>query len=245
MARILIIVGLIGDAVKSEGFCMLCDGRRRAFASLFFHCIAMYFVIQSTAMHIPDLVFLIAVLTSAVSLSIMAVSAIGGHGRRALKLLAYYSTGGILYVLLGLTVALLKPQHVLRAGDPWCFDDWCLTVEDVTRAPNQADTRYQVGLRVFSEARRVSQRAKGAWIYLIDERGRRFSPEPDASAVPLDIPLEPHESVVTSRTFHVPNDASRLGLITGHGGPYCGPMSFLVIGESGCLFHKPTMVRIQ
>jgi hypothetical protein len=36
-----------------------------------------------------------------------------------------------------------------------------------------------------------------------------------------------------------------LGLITGHGGAYCGAMSVLVIGEGGCWFHKPAMIRIQ
>jgi hypothetical protein len=37
-------------------------------------------------------------------------------------------------------------------------------------------------------------------------------------------------------------DAARLGLITGHGGPYC---SSPIIGEMGCVFNKPTMVRVN
>jgi len=130
-------------------------------------------------------------------------------------------------------------------GDPWCFDDWCLTVEKVSRRSGQLGTSYRVELRIFSRAGRVAQRANGAWIYLIDDRGRRYSPDLDSSVAPLDLLLQPHQSVNTSRLFHVPDDVHQLGLITGHGGPYCGPMAFLIIGEGGCLFRKPTVIRIQ
>lgn len=147
--------------------------------------------------------------------------------------------------MVGVAVAFLKPQRVIRTGDPWCFDDWCLTVENVSRTPGQLEISYRVGLRIFSRARRVAQRANGAWVYLIDGRGRRYSPDPDPSAVPLDVLLQPQESVTTSRIFRVPDNVHELGLITGHGGPYCGPGALLIIGESGCLFRKPTMIRIQ
>ena len=133
----------------------------------------------------------------------------------------------------------------MHPGDPWCFDDWCLTVESVRSTPGPTENSYQVGLRVFSRARRVSQRAKGAWIYLIDEHGHRYSPQPDPSAVPLDVMLQPGESITTSRLFRVPREVHQLGLITGHGGAYCGAMVFLVIGDSGCLFRKPALIRLQ
>ena len=77
---------------------------------------------------------------------------------------------------------------------------------------------------LFALAGRVVQRASGAWIYLIDGQGRSYSPESDPSAVPLDVLLQPHESVTTSRIFHVPADVHGLGLLTGHSGSYCGPM---------------------
>jgi len=118
-------------------------------------------------------------------------------------------------------------------------------LQEVSHAPGPLGTSYHVGLRIFSRAGRVSQRANEAWIYLIDDRGHLYSPDPDPSAVPLDVLLQPQESVTTSRVFNVPADAHRFGLITGHGGPYCGPMAWLIIGESGCLFGKPTMIRIE
>ncbi len=62
-----------------------------------------------------------------------------------------------------------------------------VTVEKVSRTPGRLDTSYRVELRIFSWAGRVAQRANGAWIYLIDDRGRRYSPDPGLSAVPLDV----------------------------------------------------------
>src|SRR5262249_23046755 len=61
----------------------------------------------------------------------------------------------------------------------------------------------RVDLRISSRARRVTQRANGAWLFLFDASGHRYAPQPDPSAVPLDV---------------------RPG--------------------RGCLFHKPTMIRL-
>ena len=196
-------------------------------------------------MSLFDLLFLLAVPVSVVTLARAAFFAVRGSGARGLKILRVYAVCALIYLLAGVAVSLFKPQRVLSTNDPWCFDDWCLQVEKVTRTAAQSDNLYRVDFRIFSRARRVSQRAKGAWIYLIDDKDRRFSPDADPAAVPLDVLLQPEESVSTSRTFHVPGDAGHLGLITGHGGPYCNAMAFLIIGESGCRFGKPTMIRIQ
>lgn len=192
-----------------------------------------------------DLLFLLAALASVVTLAAAAAFAVRGPRRRALKILRVYGICVLAYLTVGVATAFLKPQRVIRIRDPWCFDDWCLAVEEVSQTPSQQGISYRVALRIFSRAGRVAQRASGAWIYLIDDQGRRYAPDPDPSAVPLDLQLQPHESVTTSRTFHVSADVQGLGLLTGHGGSYCGPMAFLIIGESGCLFKKPTMIRIQ
>jgi hypothetical protein len=140
-------------------------------------------------------------------------------------------------------VALFSPQRVLNVGEPWCFGDWRLSVENVGRTPEPPLVYYNVSLRIFSQARRVSQRAKGAWIYVIDQRGNRCAPEPDPSAAPLDVLLHPGESITTARLFKLPADAAGLGLVTGHGGPDCFPGCF-IIGDNASLFHKRTFVRL-
>ena len=196
-------------------------------------------------MTVFDLLFIIAFLISVVTMMVAAAFAIRGQLPRALKILWFYCICAAGYFAIAVAIAFLKPQRVMSIGDPWCFDDWCLTVEKVDRTSGFSQLSYNVELRIFSRARRVTQRANGAWIYLIDDRGRRYSPDPAPSAVPLDALLRPLESTTTLRVFHVPPDAHKLGLITGHGGPYCGLMDMLVIGSGGCLFRKPTMIRIQ
>ncbi len=195
-------------------------------------------------MTIFDLVFLLALLTSAVTLVLAVIAAIRGKLAQLLRILRVWGVGAFLYCACGLAVAFFAPQRVIAIGDPWCFDDWCLTVQGVKSAPVDGAVSYRADLRISSEARRISQRALGAWIYLIDDAGRRYAPAPDPSVLPLDARLGPGESVTTSRTFKVPAGVAHLGLITGHGGPYCG-WGVLIIGSGGCLLNKPAMIRIQ
>lgn len=196
-------------------------------------------------MTVFDVLFIFATVASAVTIAVAAMFAVRGQRSGALKLLRFYCICAAGYFAIGVAVAFLRPQRVMNVGDPWCFDDWCLTVEKVVRTDNPSEVSYNVDLRISSRARRTTQRASKAWIYLIDDQGRRYSAEPAPSAVPLDVLLGPLESASTQRVFHVPTDAHGLGLITGHGGPYCGPMDMLIIGSGGCLFRKPTVIRIQ
>jgi hypothetical protein len=193
-------------------------------------------------MTIFDLLFLAFLFAAAATLLTAAVAAIRRQWPRCASILKRLAMGVVAYLVLGLIVGAAAPQRILNIRDPWCFDDWCLSVEDVSRTAAGPDDVYRVSLRIFSRAKRVSQRAKGAWIYIIDSRGRRFEPQPDTSAIPLDVLLGPGQDVATSRVFKIPAGAVRLGLITGHGGPYC---SSPIIGEMGCVFNKPTMVRID
>ncbi len=191
-----------------------------------------------------DLLFLFVFLVSAVTLLACAVFAARGQRGRAAKILRIYALGAASYLLTGLLVSFLTPQRIIPIGSPWCFDDWCLTAEAVRVTPSASNNSYDVALRISSRARRVTQRAKGAWVYLIDEHGRRYSPEADPSALPLDLALAPGQSVTTHRVFRLPAEARQVGLVTGHGGPYCGAMDFLIIGSASCLFGRPTMIRV-
>ena len=207
----------------------------------------IYFVLQSTIQYdlvtIFDLLFIAVVFASLATLLTAAIVAIRGRRAHALVILHKFGICAIAYLAIVVVVALFSPQRVLSLGEPWCFDDWCLSVENVSRAPAPPLFSYNVSLRIFSQARRVSQRAKGAWINVIDQRGNRYPSEPDPSAVPLDVLLQPGESITTSRLFKLPADAAGLGLITGHGGPNCFPGCF-IIADDASLFHKRTFVRL-
>src|ERR1700733_13065447 len=122
-------------------------------------------------MTIFDLLALAAVLATLVTLLTTAVFALRGRHAQALRILRNLGMCAAAYIVSGLAVSLFSPQRVMRVGDPWCFDDWCLSVEQVDPTPgpaqSSASVSYNVNLRIFSTAGRVSQRALGAWIYLI------------------------------------------------------------------------------
>ncbi len=196
-------------------------------------------------MTIFDLLFLACVLATVITLTFAVIFALRGRGAKALRIARAYGIGAVAYLAIAVAVDYFKPQRLLAVGAPWCLDDWCLQVESASRATDGPKVIYDIKLRIFSTARGITQRANGAWLYLIDERGHRYTANSDPSAVPLTVQLGPGQSVTTSRKFEVYGDVGALGLITGHGGPYCGAMSLLIIGEGGCLFNRPTMVRIN
>ena len=196
-------------------------------------------------MSLLDLLFLASALSTAIVVFVVLIAVVRGKWGTARRVLLGWLVFAAIYLAASVAVSYLRPQRVVAIGDPWCFDDWCLKVDNVAITPGNLRSRYEVKFVILSRAGRVTQRANGAWIYLIDDRGTLYPPAPDPSQVPLDVTLRPMQSVVASRVFEVNSDAHNLGLITGHGGPYCGTMSVLVIGEGGCWFHKPPMIRIQ
>ena len=187
-----------------------------------------------------DLLFLASFLVSVMVLVAAAYQAIRGRAPRAFSILRVWLVCAVLYLGASVAVAYAAPQRVIAAGEPWCFDDWCLTVKDVERA----GTRCNVNVLISSQAKRVTQRAEGAWIYLRDENDTHYQPAPDSTDVPLDVLLQPGEFVAAKRSFQVPANVRELGLVTGHGGGPCGVMSLAIIGGGGCLFHKQTMIRL-
>src|SRR5262249_27153240 len=102
-----------------------------------------------------DLLFLGGALCTLVTLVTAGVLAIRGRGSRALHILRLWATGAGIYLATGLVVSFVRPQVVKSIGEPWCFDDWCLTVERTQRTSTPAANIYRVDLRLDSRARRV------------------------------------------------------------------------------------------
>ena len=196
-------------------------------------------------MTVFDLLFLAAALLFLITLVVAAILALFRKRRQAVRLIGALGLFAVTYFVVSVGVAFFTPQRVLAADRPWCFDDWCLAVNGMTDHHDGQQVLYTVDLRIFSRAHRIAQRARGAWVYLVDAAGRRYAPTPSANEVPLDVLLRPLESRSTTRTFAVPVGVRPIGLITGHGGGYCGVMNLLIIGNGGCLFGKPTMVAVD
>jgi len=144
------------------------------------------------------------------------------------------------YFVIVVLVSLVSPRRVLHTGDPRCYDDWCMAVESVKPVILKGCIAYIANLRLFSRARRVSQRENNLVVYLTDSRGRRYDPVPDRSAIPLNVRLGPEESIETTRTFEAPADAKGLGVVIAHEGGF-PPMNWLIVGEEAW-FRKPAIV---
>jgi len=154
-----------------------------------------------------DLVFLAAFAVSLITLIAAAIAAVRGHMPRAFSILRVWLICAALYLGISVAVAYAAPQRILQVGDPWCFDDWCLTVKNTQRA----DTNYTVNLLLSSQAKRVTQRANGAWIYLRDENDKHYDPAP--ADVPLDVVLQPGESVAATQASEMKSSHLIIGLM--------------------------------
>ena len=177
-------------------------------------------------MSIFDLLFIVLFLASAGVLIVAAVAAIRGKGKQATRILLYWNIGAVVYLGIGFLSHYFLPVRVLSIGEDQCSDDWCIAVSKVDRDSSS----YALTLRISSRARRVAQRENGLVVYLTDDAGNRYDPVPDPSAVPLNVKLEPQESVTTTRVFKISPGARDLRFVVGHQGGF--QMGWLIIGRS-------------
>lgn len=208
-----------------------------------------------------ELLFIVLVLASVVTIVAMAVAAVRGHRQRAVTLLRRYMMCAAIYLAILLVVSLVSPQRVLNVGEIRCFDDWCVAVEDVTlaRELGQGDRLaeangvfYVIELRLSNRARGRPQRASSAAVHLVDGEGRTYdlSPRGQAAfeaqrgpAAPLTSLLPVGQFLSTVQVFDLPEDAHDVGLTVEH--PVGPSPALLIIGDDASLFHKPTIVRLN
>ncbi len=191
-------------------------------------------------MSVFDLLFLVSALASMAALSTALISALVGQRARALAILRVWGAAAAVYFAAGVVSIWLRPVRVLYPHDPQCSDEWCFVVEGAGRDAPGSDT-YRVTLKIYSRALRVEQRERGLRMYLTDSAGHRYDPAPQSSDVPLDTLLDPGQSAIAARTFHIPAGVRNLDLSMVHEGGF--PIGWLIIGRSP--FDKRTVVRVD
>ena len=209
-------------------------------------------------MTIFDGILILALLGCVLSLVSLAYFLVRRKFRRAKRVLLGLASFLVVYTAVLVSVALLSPQQVLALHQDRCFDDWCLSVEQVVQQSTIGSTSMLVHahgmfdlvtVRVSSRASRVSQRALDAQVYVLDTQGQRYDPDPagqqvlDASGQggqPLDSELAPDGSFTRTVVFDVPKGASHLALVVTHG---LFPDA-LVIGSDQSFLHKPTVIQL-
>jgi hypothetical protein len=167
--------------------------------------------------------------------------------RQAFKVLAYAAVTLSVFFVLQITLLTLTPQAVVKIGDSFCADIWCIGVTNVSAAPRQRDTIYKVDVHIFSDAGRGGKIHGKAILFLVDERGRRFPLIPDPSVIPFNRELDPQEGIDTTLTFAAPSDARQLYLTSEPTDRH----SFVVrvftgdwLAESFPSIHKPALLRV-
>lgn len=190
---------------------------------------------------IGSMVFFLVMVISALTLVVVLMCLPGREFRLAGKILGWWSACFAAYTALTIAVSLLLPQKIVNPGEAYCVDIWCIGVQGVTKIPLGQDVVYKTNVRIFSDADNVKISAKGASLYLVDERGRRFPMIPDPAVTPFDTELSPKQSVDTTLTFRVAADAQHLAL-RGEG-PSLWITKFF-IGDDSALLHRPTLIRV-
>ena len=190
---------------------------------------------------VGSMVFFFVMVGSALTLVVLLMCLAGREFRFASKILGWWSAFALAYTALTIALSLLLPQKVVNPGQSYCVDSWCIGVQNVTKTPLNQNIVYKADVRIFSDLNSGTTSAKGAWLYLVDERGRRFPVLPDPSAIPFDTELSPHQSVDTTLTFQVAADAKQLTLMGD--GPTLWITKFF-IGDDSAWLHRPTLIRV-
>jgi hypothetical protein len=190
---------------------------------------------------VGSMVFFFVMLGSALMFVVALMALVGGEFRFAGKILKWWSAGFLAYTALTITVSLLLPQKVVNPGQAYCVDIWCIGVQRVTKTPVGQDVVYTTDVRIFSDADNVKISAKGASLFLVDERGRRFPMVPDPAVTPFDTELSPKQSVDTTLTFRVAADAQHLALRGEAPSPW---ITKFFIGDDSAWLHRPTLIRV-
>jgi hypothetical protein len=183
-----------------------------------------------------DLVFIVVVLMTMVSLVSSGVLAIRGRRGHALQRVGRLALGLVAYMGIVTVVSLVQDRRVVALGEDQCSDDWCVAVVSAVSSPEGDTDRLAVDLRLSSRALRVDQRERFVVAYVLDSEGRRYDAEPVAG-VPFDTLLGPGEAVVASRSFRVMADASDLGVVVAREGDLAFPRC-CIIGQ-GPFFEYP------
>jgi len=180
-----------------------------------------------------DLLFLACAVMAVVTLIVAAVT-------RSLTTLGKLGASIGAYLVMVYTATLFSKPVIAHTGEPQCSDDWCIEVDGVERTP----AACEITLRIFSRAKGRAQREAAATdVYLVDDQWNRFDPTPNAGDVPLNVWLQPGESVTTKRRFNLPAGSRIRGLRVGRSATPAGPLC-LVIGECEA-FHKGRLIALD
>jgi len=199
-------------------------------------------------MQITDLVFLVAMLATLVTVIRAIWRLIRGPRRSALRILQHWALGAVAYAVLLIGASLTQGRRTVAVNEDECFDDWCIAVVSAERqadpvADQAASVRTTVTLRISNRGRGRPQAEPDAYVYLLDDRGREIrAATPGAAMGGMDTEIggvvPAGESRVVTVAFDVPREAVAPVLVKARPGWF---PSFFIIGDPVSLLHGPTV----
>lgn len=160
------------------------------------------------------------------------------------------------YMLVLVGFSIVEPRKQVPMGAAQCFDEWCITAEQVAMqnaiGTARADGTFCIAtVRVSSRAKGRPQRETDVRVYLTDDRGRQFDVSPvgeraleqqGLAGKPLTSFVAPGDSFESRLAFDVPRDSRELNLVKT--GWSWFPFR-LIIGDPQSWFHRPTVVPLN
>jgi hypothetical protein len=151
------------------------------------------------------------------------------------------------YLAALMLVSLLTPRTIVDIGDSYCYDLWCLSVNQVNATPRGQDTLYTAEVRISLDSTHShylpAEPAK-SFFYVLDDQGRRYPLLRDASFLNADVTVHAGESLKSSFAFLAPRDTRKLYLM-GEAGQVFLPWVYLYFGSDISLFHRRALLRIS
>jgi hypothetical protein len=168
---------------------------------------------------------------------VMTLARVPRAGRAFAGIAAGYLAGILL-------ISLLTPRTIVSIGDSYCWDLWCVGIQNVNATAQGQNIVYTADVALFADSTTTqhlpSDPSGKQFFYVMDEQGRRFQIQQSAFAA-TDITVNPGESVKSSLTFLAPADARNLYLTGDVGAP---PWVSLYFGSDLNPFHRRTLLRV-
>lgn len=144
-----------------------------------------------------------------------------------------------IYLPLLVIFSLFSKENILSLNQDKCFDEWCVSVQNVEKRTVDSSDLYKITLKVSNKGRGRTQRPDHPHLYLQDSQGKNYETLSNEGR-PLNDQIEAQTSFETYLNFELPKNAKGKLVITEGGGP-----TLVIIGDEQSLFHKKTVFYLH
>lgn len=196
-------------------------------------------------MKLPELLFYAVAGWTGIGVAGVTVSLVRGRRAEAWKHSMSIAVVAGVYLFTLLAVSVAQRQRVLRMGQEQCYGDLCFAVTAADQVPGlvAGDDGRVVRVTVWVENHGSATEADdGIKAYLVDSRGRIWTPLPGLSGNRLNGRVAAGSQMTSQPMFRVAEDSAGLGMVLTHGN---WQSRRLVIGESDSLGHRKNVVALD